>query len=82
MNVHHARSRIRDLESHADVFERQAMFIADFYRDLIEWCEQTITEIEQWPDTRDVGLTPTGRERSRGYSPSRIPRPFAARTHC
>jgi len=43
------------------LIERQATFIADFYRDLIEWCEQTTTEIEQWPDTRDVGLTPQGR---------------------
>jgi DNA-binding PadR family transcriptional regulator len=43
--------------------EPVATFIAEFYRDLIEWCEQTITEIEEWPDTRDIGLTPKGRER-------------------
>ncbi|OBH40410.1 PadR family transcriptional regulator [Mycobacterium mantenii] len=43
--------------------EPLATFIAGFYRDLIEWCEQTITEIEEWPDVRDVGLTPRGRER-------------------
>ena len=43
--------------------EPMATFIAGFYRDLIEWCEQTITEIEEWPDTRDIGLTPAGRER-------------------
>ncbi len=30
---------------------------------LIQWCEQTITEIDEWPDTRDVGLTPEGRKR-------------------
>jgi PadR family transcriptional regulator, regulatory protein AphA len=41
--------------------ERQATFIADFYRDLIEWCEQTIADIEEWSDTRDIGLTPRGR---------------------
>jgi PadR family transcriptional regulator, regulatory protein AphA len=44
------------------LIERQSTFIADFYRDLVEWCEQTITEIEDWPDTRDIGLTPRGRE--------------------
>jgi DNA-binding PadR family transcriptional regulator len=44
------------------LIERQATFIADFYRDLIGWCEQTITEIEEWPDTRDIGLTSRGRE--------------------
>jgi DNA-binding PadR family transcriptional regulator len=43
--------------------EPLATFIAGFYRDLIEWCEQTITEIEEWPDVRDVGLTRRGRER-------------------
>jgi len=43
--------------------ERQAAFIGAFYRDLIEWCEDTITEIEEWPDTRDIGLTPRGREK-------------------
>jgi hypothetical protein len=42
--------------------ERQATFIADFYRDLIEWCEQTIADIDRWPDTRDIGLTPGGRK--------------------
>jgi DNA-binding PadR family transcriptional regulator len=44
------------------LIERQATFIGKFYRDLVEWCEETITEIERWPDTRDVGLTPRGRE--------------------
>jgi PadR family transcriptional regulator, regulatory protein AphA len=43
--------------------EPMATFLADFYRDLIGWCEQTISEIEEWPDTRDVGLTPRGRDR-------------------
>lgn len=45
------------------LIERQAMFIVDFYRLLIEWCEQTISEIDEWPDTRDIGLTPNGRRR-------------------
>lgn len=43
--------------------EPEATFIAEFYRNVIEWCERTIREIEEWPDTRDVGLTPQGRER-------------------
>lgn len=41
--------------------ERQVVFLNDFYRLLLEWCEQSIAEIEQWPDTRNVGLTPRGR---------------------
>lgn len=44
------------------LIERQATFIADFYRNLIQWCDETIAEIERWPDTRDVGLTSRGRE--------------------
>jgi hypothetical protein len=43
--------------------EPVATFVAEFYRDLIEWCQQTMPEIEEWPDTRDIGLTPLGRER-------------------
>jgi PadR family transcriptional regulator AphA len=40
-----------------------AMFLDDFYRLLIRWCERTIAEIDEWPDTRDVGLTPATRKR-------------------
>ncbi len=43
--------------------EPVSTFIADFYRNLIDWCQQTIAEIEEWPDVRGVGLTPQGRER-------------------
>ncbi|OBG67099.1 MULTISPECIES: PadR family transcriptional regulator [unclassified Mycobacterium] len=43
--------------------EPEATFIAEFYRNVIAWCEQTIAEIEEWPDTRDVGLTARGRQR-------------------
>lgn len=43
--------------------EPPATFIDGFYRNLIEWCQQTITEIDEWPDTRDIGLTPRARER-------------------
>ena len=38
-------------------------FLNDFYRLLIQWCERTITEMDDWRDTRDVGLTPEGRQR-------------------
>ncbi|RDH76460.1 PadR family transcriptional regulator [Mycolicibacterium moriokaense] len=38
-------------------------FLDDFYRMLVRWCEETIDEIDGWPETRDVGLTPEGRER-------------------
>lgn len=44
------------------LIESQATFIGDFYRALIEWCDQTVAEIEEWPSTRDIGLTPGGRE--------------------
>lgn len=39
------------------------LFVDQFYRLLIDWCDQTITEIDEWPDTRDVGLTPRARAR-------------------
>ncbi len=45
------------------LIERQSAFIGDFYRSLIEWCEQSIIEIEEWPDTHNVGLTQRGRAR-------------------
>jgi PadR family transcriptional regulator, regulatory protein AphA len=38
-------------------------FLDDFYRLLIDWCERTIEEIDEWPDTSGVGLTPEGRRR-------------------
>src|SRR4051794_17268541 len=43
--------------------EPMAIFLDEFYRMLIRWCERTITEIDEWPDTRDVGLTPETRAR-------------------
>jgi PadR family transcriptional regulator AphA len=33
-------------------------FYEGFYRLLVQWCEDTITELDTWPDTRHVGLTP------------------------
>jgi PadR family transcriptional regulator, regulatory protein AphA len=38
-------------------------FYAEFNRLLIRWCDETLTEIDTWPDTRDIGLTPQARER-------------------
>jgi DNA-binding PadR family transcriptional regulator len=43
--------------------EPMVTFLDDFYRLLVQWCGQTISEIDEWPDTRDIGLTPLGRER-------------------
>jgi PadR family transcriptional regulator, regulatory protein AphA len=30
---------------------------------LIRWCDETLAEIETWPDTGAIGLTPQGRQR-------------------
>jgi PadR family transcriptional regulator AphA len=43
--------------------EPMAIFLDEFYRSLIGWCERTIAEMDSWPDTRDVGLTPESRKR-------------------
>lgn len=40
-----------------------AEFFDDFYRLLVAWCDRTAREVDQWPDTRDIGLTPEGRQR-------------------
>lgn len=45
------------------LYEPVMLFVDGFYRLLIDWCEQTITEIDEWPDTREIGLTAQGRER-------------------
>ena len=50
-------------QSDFHLIEPMVGFLDDFYRLLIQWCEQTVTEIDDWPDTRDVGLTPEGRKR-------------------
>jgi DNA-binding PadR family transcriptional regulator len=57
----HAKGKALIDELH--LVEPVATFIAQFYRAVIEWCQQTIYEIEDWPDTSDVGLTPVGRGR-------------------
>jgi DNA-binding PadR family transcriptional regulator len=43
--------------------ERATTFYADFMLLLVRWCNETLAEIDTWPDTRDVGLTPKVRER-------------------
>jgi PadR family transcriptional regulator, regulatory protein AphA len=43
--------------------ERAVTFYADFLLLLLRWCNETLAEIDTWPDTRDIGLTPKARER-------------------
>jgi PadR family transcriptional regulator, regulatory protein AphA len=43
--------------------ERLAAFYAEFVSLLIRWCDETLAEVETWPDTRDIGLTSRARER-------------------
>ena len=45
------------------LIEPLVSFYAEFNRLLIRWCEETLAEVETWPDTQDIGLTPRGRER-------------------
>lgn len=40
-----------------------AAFYDEFLRLLIRWCDETSVDIGQWPNTRDIGLTPEVRER-------------------
>jgi DNA-binding PadR family transcriptional regulator len=43
--------------------ERAITFYAEFVLLVLRWCDETLSEVETWPDTRDVGLTPKARER-------------------
>ena len=43
--------------------ERVVALYGEFLLLLTQWCEETSDEVETWPDTRDIGLTPNGRER-------------------
>lgn len=43
--------------------ERAVSFFAELGHLVSRWCDETLTEIETWPDTRNVGLTPTARQR-------------------
>ncbi len=43
--------------------ERVTSLYAEVILLLDRWCEETLAEVETWPDTKDIGLTPQGRER-------------------
>lgn len=42
--------------------ERAVVYAEEFLL-LQDWCEETQVEVEIWPDTRDMRLTPPGRDR-------------------
>lgn len=43
--------------------ERVVSLYAEFLLLLGRWCDETLAEIESWPDTSDIGLTPAARRR-------------------
>ena len=43
--------------------ERIMTLYAEILMLIVGWCDETLAEIETWPDTRDVGLTAQGRKR-------------------
>ncbi len=43
--------------------ERVVSLYGDFVRLLVRWCDETLAEVETWPDTVDIGLTPPARQR-------------------
>lgn len=43
--------------------ERVVVLYAEILWLLHGWCEETLAEVETWPDTRDIGLTPRARKR-------------------
>lgn len=45
------------------LIERVATFYGEFLLLLIQWCDETLAEVQSWPDTRDIGLTPGARNR-------------------
>jgi PadR family transcriptional regulator, regulatory protein AphA len=47
----------------AHLTERLIAFHDQFSRLLIRWCDETLAEIDTWPDTHDVGLTRRARQR-------------------
>lgn len=48
--------------------ERVGALYGEFLLQLDQWCDETLAEIETWPDTREVGLTPQGRKRMEHFS--------------
>jgi PadR family transcriptional regulator AphA len=45
------------------LIEPLVSFYAEFNRLVLRWCEDTLAEVENWPDTQNIGLSPRGRER-------------------
>lgn len=45
------------------LIERVAAFYGEFLLLLIQWCDETLAEVQNWPDTHDIGLIPTARKR-------------------
>lgn len=43
--------------------ERVVSLYAELILLIVRWCDETVTEIETWPGTKDIGLTPRGRQR-------------------
>lgn len=43
--------------------ERVVSLYGEFLGLLIRWCDETLAEVETWPDTTNIGLTPSARER-------------------
>jgi PadR family transcriptional regulator, regulatory protein AphA len=43
--------------------ERVVSLYGEFVRLLVRWCDETLAEVETWPDTHDIGLTPPARQR-------------------
>lgn len=43
--------------------ERVVTLYGELVRLLVRWCDETLEEVDTWPDTVDVGLTPPGRQR-------------------
>lgn len=43
--------------------ERIVSLYGEFLRLVIRWCDETLAEMDMWPDTHDIGVTPAGRER-------------------
>jgi DNA-binding PadR family transcriptional regulator len=43
--------------------ERVGALYGEFLLLFQRWCEETLAEIETWPDTRELGLTPQARKR-------------------
>lgn len=43
--------------------ERVAAFYGEYLQLLIHWCDETLDDIQTWPGTGNIGLTPDTRER-------------------